>query len=142
MYLECQFARTIEQYCKMLEEDGKPKEAAEKIQDLQVETYGSMEKKEKVQYILTQIRAVLNVKDYVRTQIISKKISRKHIADAGFETMKIVYYQYQVQYWIHEKNHMEVAKAYQIIFDTITDTAKENFMDELPNWDAIQTSAF
>lgn len=44
---------------------------------LQVETYGSMERREKVEFILEQMRLCLAKKDYIRTQIISKKISPK-----------------------------------------------------------------
>ncbi len=43
----------------------------------QVETYGSMEKNEKVDFILEQIRLCLAKKDSIRAQIISKKISIK-----------------------------------------------------------------
>ena len=42
-----------------------------------METYGSMEKNEKVDFILEQIRLCLAKKDYIRAQIISKKISIK-----------------------------------------------------------------
>ena len=44
---------------------------------MQVETFGSMEKDEKVQFILEQMRLCLATKDFIRTQIISKKISTK-----------------------------------------------------------------
>ncbi len=47
----------------------------------QVETFGSMEKVEKVRFILEQMRLCLAKKDYIRTQIISKKISTKFFAD-------------------------------------------------------------
>lgn len=42
-----------------------------------VETFGSMEKKEKVEFILEQMRLCLAKKDFIRTQIISKKISQR-----------------------------------------------------------------
>lgn len=40
-----------------------------------------MEKDEKVRFILEQMRLCLAKKDYIRTQIISKKISIKFFAD-------------------------------------------------------------
>lgn len=40
-----------------------------------------MEKKEKVEFILEQMRLCLAKKDYVRTQIISKKISTKYFEE-------------------------------------------------------------
>ncbi len=39
-----------------------------------------MEKDEKVQFILEQMRLCLAKKDYIRTQIISKKINIKYFA--------------------------------------------------------------
>ena len=52
-------------------------EAAKIMQELQVETYGSMERKEKVEMILVQMRLCLAVQDFIRAQIISKKISTR-----------------------------------------------------------------
>lgn len=52
---------------------------------MQVETYGSMEKKEKVEFILDQMRLCIAVKDYIRTQIISKKINTKFFQEEGTE---------------------------------------------------------
>jgi 26S proteasome regulatory subunit N5 len=49
----------------------------------QVETFGSMEKKEKVEFILEQMRLCIAKKDYIRTQIISKKINTKFFDDPG-----------------------------------------------------------
>lgn len=48
---------------------------------MQVETFGSMDRREKVEMILEQMRLCLAIKDYVRTQIISKKISTKFFDD-------------------------------------------------------------
>lgn len=43
----------------------------------QVETYGSMEREEKVMFVIEQMRLCLAKKDYIRAQIISKKVSTK-----------------------------------------------------------------
>lgn len=50
-----------------------------------METYGSMEKKERVEFILEQMRLCLAVKDYIRTQIISKKINTKFFQEENTE---------------------------------------------------------
>lgn len=44
-----------------------------------------MEKKEKVEFILEQMRLCIAVKDYIRTQIISKKINTKFFQEEGSE---------------------------------------------------------
>ena len=48
-----------------------------------METFGSMEKKEKVEFILEQMRLCIAKKDYIRTQIISKKINTKFFDDTS-----------------------------------------------------------
>lgn len=50
-----------------------------------METFGSMERKEKVEFILEQMRLCLAKKDYIRTQIISKKISLKFFESTAEE---------------------------------------------------------
>ena len=52
-------------------------EACDIIQDVHVETYGSLDKKEKVDFILEQIRLTLAKKDFIRCYIISKKVSER-----------------------------------------------------------------
>ena len=46
--MEVERARLTYKLSKMKEEEGKIQEAAQILQELQVETYGSMEKREKV----------------------------------------------------------------------------------------------
>ncbi|CAJ0650773.1 14814_t:CDS:10 [Entrophospora sp. SA101] len=74
-------ARLTRLLSKIREEDGKINEAADILQELQVETFGSMEKREKTDFILEQMRLTLAKKDYTRMQIISKKINTKFFAD-------------------------------------------------------------
>jgi 26S proteasome regulatory subunit N5 len=47
------------------------------LQELQVETFGSMEKREKTDFILEQMRLCLGELDYSRTLLLSKKIHSK-----------------------------------------------------------------
>jgi hypothetical protein len=51
IYVEVERARLTHKLAKMKEEEGNIIEAANIIQELQVETYGSMEKREKVSII-------------------------------------------------------------------------------------------
>lgn len=81
IYVEVERARLTHKLAKLKEAEGNIDEAANIIQELQVETYGSMEKREKVELILEQMRLCLAKKDYIRTQIISKKINTKFFED-------------------------------------------------------------
>lgn len=65
-----------------------------------METYGSMEKKERVEFILEQMRLCLAVKDYIRTQIISKKINTKFFQEENTEVSLVVEYLYYISLWV------------------------------------------
>jgi 26S proteasome regulatory subunit N5 len=53
IYVEVERARLTHKLAKMKEEEGNITEAANVIQELQVETYGSMEKREKVSAVVS-----------------------------------------------------------------------------------------
>ena len=94
---------------EMMEQDGKIDEATKIIQEIQIETYGSLENKEKVDFILYQMKLVLMRQDYVRLQILSRKISKKAIGEKGLEQQKIDYYNFMVKYYVHEKETLKAA---------------------------------
>ena len=47
-----------------------------------MDTYGSMQREEKVRFVLEQMRLCLAKKDFVRAQIVSKKISTKFFTES------------------------------------------------------------
>uniref|UniRef100_A0A4W3K9G4 26S proteasome non-ATPase regulatory subunit 12 n=1 Tax=Callorhinchus milii TaxID=7868 RepID=A0A4W3K9G4_CALMI len=118
IYVEIERARLTRQLATIKEEAGEVKEAATILQELQVETYGSMEKKEKVEFILEQMRLCLAVKDYIRTQIISKKINTKFFQDENTEELKLKYYNLMIQVDQHEGSYLSICKHYRAIYDT------------------------
>lgn len=103
---------------QMKEDEGDIAEAANLLQEVQVETFTAMDRREKTEYILNQMRLVLLKKDFVRTQIISKKLNPKLLEADDFQDLKIRYYEYNVAYWLHEGKHLEVCKSYIAIYNT------------------------
>lgn len=89
MFLEREYSQCTTQLVKMLEEDGKIDDACDIIQEIQIETYGSLESAEKVEFILYQMHLVLARNDFVRCQILSRKISSRALNEKGIEAMKI-----------------------------------------------------
>lgn len=89
IFLEREYAATTKELVEMYEADGKIDEAAKIIQEIAIETYGSLENKEKVEFILYQMKLVLARQDYIRTQILSRKISKRAINEKGLEAQKI-----------------------------------------------------
>ncbi len=93
------------------------KAAAELLQDIQVETYGSMDKREKVEFILYQMKIMIKMNDQIRLLMVSKKVNKKNLQAAGLEDLKIKYYCYLVYHYNHKNNYHEVSKCYKIIYD-------------------------
>lgn len=65
----------------MREADGKVKEAFDLMQEIAVETFGSMDRKQKYDFILEQMRLALATDQYSQAQIISRKINPKTFVD-------------------------------------------------------------
>lgn len=84
IYVEIERARLTKKIAGIKESNGSIEEAANIMQELQVETYGSMEKREKIDFLLEQMRLCLLKGDFIRTQIISRKISTKAFDDESY----------------------------------------------------------
>ncbi|KAI3426883.1 hypothetical protein D9Q98_006829 [Chlorella vulgaris] len=145
IYVEIERARLTRQLARMREEEGNVQEAAEILQEVAVETFGAMAKSEKIAYILEQVRLCLDRKDFVRAQILSKKVSPKAFAVAAshkkgentgeigiegtaiaepeegtpsLEALKLAYYGLMVRFHSHEHNYLEMCRCYRAVFDT------------------------
>ncbi|KAG0304624.1 26S proteasome non-ATPase regulatory subunit 12 [Dissophora globulifera] len=118
VYLEVERARVTRTLAKIKEDEGNISDAADIMQDLQVETFGSMEKREKTDFILEQIRLCLLKRDYVRANIISKKISIRYFKETDVQDLKLRYYDLMIEYSLHENEYLNVCKHYRQIYDT------------------------
>ncbi|XP_063682947.1 26S proteasome non-ATPase regulatory subunit 12-like [Bolinopsis microptera] len=118
IYVENERARVTRTLAAIYEKDDEPEKAAKVLQELQVETFGTMEKKEKVEFILEQMRLCFETKDYIRTQIISKKISIKYFEGADTEELKLRYYRQMIDLNLHHKEYLAVSKNYHEIYNT------------------------
>lgn len=96
IYVEVERARLTKILADIKEKDGNVIEAATIMEELQVETYGTMERREKVELILEQMRLCLLKQDFVRTQIIAKKISIKFFDDPMNVDLKYKYYKLMI----------------------------------------------
>ena len=112
MFLELEYSQATMTLCKYMEDDNKADEATDIIQEIQIETYGSLTVKQKLEFILYQMKLVLIRKDFVRCQILSRKISKRHMSEKGLEQLKIEFLRFMVRYYIHEKMTADIAKSY------------------------------
>lgn len=118
IYVEVERARLTHKLAQMKEAEGNIAEAATIMQELQVETFGSMEKREKVELIMEQMRLCLAKKDYIRTQIISKKIAPKFFDDPAQQDLKLKYYKLMIELDQHEDSYLSICRHFAALYKT------------------------
>lgn len=133
IFVEVPRARLTRRRALAKEAAGDVKGAAEEIQDVQVETLGSMEKDEKLDFILEQMRLCLEAGDWLRVLIISRKIHRKVFANNAFQDQKLRYHNLLMAYHLHEANYLHVARALLAVYNTpvIADDPDKKWADIL-----------
>lgn len=136
IYLEVEYARCCLMLVKHKEDSQDIDEAARILQEVQVETYGSMDKREKLEFILYQMNIMIKKKDYVRLLVISRKIKPANLEDNQIYDLKIKYYSYLVEYHNHEGNFFDCAQAYQKIWETLNlDKTLQNTLPKIIDFD-------
>lgn len=118
IFLEADRARLTRALATIKEEAGLVGEASDILQEVHVETYGSIPKREKTEFILEQMRLTLAKKDYIRAAIVSNKISHKVISEENMQEEKIKFYSLLSQYHLHEHDAFQLAKDFHQIFST------------------------
>jgi len=88
------------------------------LQEVHVETYGSISKKEKVEFILEQMRLTLAKKDFIRAHIVSNKVQRKLLAQEDMAHYKVSFFTLLAEYHMHEQDALQLAKDYHAIYST------------------------
>lgn len=83
-----------------------------------METYGSLSKRDKVEFILEQMRLTLAKQDFVRATIVAGKVSRKNLQEENMEEYKVKFYTLMAIKHRHDKDAFELAKDYHAIYST------------------------
>lgn len=96
-----------------------------------METYGSMEKREKTDFILEQFRLCMAKKDYSRAQIISRKISTKLFEDVTFGDLKLRFFNLMIQLSLQTDNYLKTCQNYRSLYDT------QSVKDEETTWKQV-----
>ncbi|KAJ1751300.1 proteasome regulatory particle subunit [Coemansia sp. RSA 989] len=114
MFVEVEYARLTRMRANIYEQQGQINKAADLLQEVQVET--SMDRREKTDFILEQMRLCLAKRDFIRMAIISRKINQKYFEHEGTEDLKLRYFELMIQYDVHEENYLEVSRHYYAIY--------------------------
>lgn len=119
IFVELERARLTKILAQMKEDDGQVSEAADILQEVQVETIGSMEVREKAAFLLDQIRLVLAKKDYIRAEIIARKVNTKTLKkDEELSDLKLKFYRLMIEFHVHKGDYLEVCQAYREVYNT------------------------
>lgn len=118
VYVEAEHAKITRQLAAIKEENGDIDAAASLMLDVFVETYGSLSKFEKVDFILEQIRLVIGKQDWVRAIIVAKKVRRETLEEEGMEDLKLRFFNLLITFHLHEKDAFEVASSFYAIYGT------------------------
>mmetsp|Transcript_53148 Transcript_53148/g.60230 ORF Transcript_53148/g.60230 Transcript_53148/m.60230 type:complete len:453 (-) Transcript_53148:205-1563(-) len=118
IFLEAERARLTRCMAMILEQEGDMAAAADVLQEVHVETYGSLSKREKIEFILEQMRLTLAKKDYVRAAIVAGKVSRKHLNEDNMEEYKVKFFTLMAELHRYEKDAFLLAKDYHSIYST------------------------
>jgi len=120
--------------------------ASDLLSDLQVETYSSMERREKTEFILEQMRllvAVARSKDaeqgkdgkdslgggeaeWVKVRVGGRKINEEFLKEKDNEDLKLKYYDLMIQHALHQSAYLDVAKYYYKVWETPSIKEDEN----------------
>ncbi|KAF8203025.1 hypothetical protein BJ912DRAFT_942639 [Pholiota molesta] len=113
--------------------------ASELLSDLQVETYSSMERREKTEFILEQMRLLVTVArqkdteveekegkeslgggeaEWVKVRVGGRKVNEEFLKDKDNEDLKLKYYDLMIQHALHHDSYLDVAKYYYKIWET------------------------
>ncbi|KAL8745339.1 MAG: hypothetical protein Q9190_002527 [Brigantiaea leucoxantha] len=80
IFVEVERARVTRILSNMKKEQGDLNAAADILCELQVETFGSMERREKTEFILEQVALCIEKGDWTQAGILSRKISTRYFA--------------------------------------------------------------
>ncbi|KAF5352344.1 hypothetical protein D9756_006037 [Leucocoprinus leucothites] len=114
--------------------------ASDLLSDLQVETYSSMERREKTEFILEQMRLLIAVArrkdaeegkgkdgkdtlgggeaEWVKVRVGGRKVNEQFLTEKENEDLKLKYYDLMIQHALHHSAYLDVAKYYYKIWET------------------------
>ena len=113
LFVEIERARAtryLANYIELIDND--VVKACELIQDIQVETIGSMSNTEKIDILLEQFRLNLVIKNYIRAEIISKKIDLKNF-DSNMDKLRDKYYNLIIRFYSYYNQYFDLTKIYR-----------------------------
>jgi len=112
--------------------------ASELLSELQVETYSSMERREKTEFLLEQMRLLVLVArakdaedvkegkdeisrgetDWLKVRVGGRKVSETFLKEKANQDLKLKFYNLMIQFALHGSHYLDAAKYYHTIWET------------------------
>ncbi|KAI1789766.1 hypothetical protein LXA43DRAFT_1182999 [Ganoderma leucocontextum] len=112
--------------------------ASDLLSDLQVETYSSMDRREKTEFLLEQMRLLIafaRLKDaeiggegkdsiaggeaeWVKVRVGGRKVNEEFLKNKENEDLKLKYYDMMIQYALYQSAYLDAAKYYHKVWET------------------------
>ena len=131
IFVELERARVTRILAKINEDNGDLDAAASIMQETQVETFSGMDRKEKFDFILEQVRLCLEKNDFIRGAIIAKKIVPRQLNREGLVDIKLRYYSQMIRIHTRNGDYMEICRAYLERYETCKEAGDRDVEREL-----------
>lgn len=131
IFVELERARLTRILAAIKEEKGDIDAAGTIMQEIQVETFGGMERSEKFDFILEQVRLCLEKNDFVRGAIIAKKIVPRQLNRDDLVDIKLRYYALMLRIHTRNEDYMQMCHAYLERYETCKSSTDRDWIREL-----------
>lgn len=124
IFVEVERARITRELSNIKKSQGNLAEAKTVLCELQVETFGSMDRKEKTDFILQQVGLCIEQGDFTQAAILARKISTKYFThpanreDQEIMDLKLRFYEQQIQLAKEDDKYLDTCKHYRAILNT------------------------
>lgn len=117
IFVETERARLTKQLAVIQENDDDIAGAAKIMMEIQIETFGTINVTEKLDFILEQMRLLIDTNDSEKAHIYEKKVNRKLFADPKLDYLKIRFYGLMIKLE-KDTNYLNTSRYYQCVLDT------------------------
>lgn len=128
IFVEVERARATRILAQIKLDQGDLDLATDLMCELQVETYGSMELKEKVEFILEQMELTIRKGDFEQAKILSRKILERTLAGDDLVALKERFHELKVEIALHLSDYLEVAQQYLKIYGIVQESKKSSVL--------------
>lgn len=117
IFLEIERVKLTELKTRQLVAKGEHKAASKLMQSVQIETYGTIDKQKRLDFMLEQMKLLLKVSDFIRMAVVRNKIKEKLLR--AFPHRCKTYNELSVQLFLSEENFVAISEGYQNIHELL-----------------------